>query len=196
MTLSEATDAVRRGLGVEPLVLPMSNDALRTVLEVAGGEHLAFQEYFVRRGHTDEIVAIAYTGAEQASAAPGVLDAIGNADVLMIPPSNPLLSVGPVLAVPSIREAVASHPNTVAVSPIVGGRALKGPADRVLASMGYMSSPAGVAAVYDGLIDTLVVDDADRDSAIEGLDVFATDTIMTGPESAARLCKEILSHVG
>jgi LPPG:FO 2-phospho-L-lactate transferase len=197
-TLSQAIDAVRRGLGVEVTVLPMSDDPVRTVVEVASGERLAFQEYFVRRGHADEVVAIAYTGAEDASAAPGVLDAIASADVLMIPPSNPLLSVGPVLAIPGVRQAVRSHPNTVAVSPIVGGRAIKGPADRILASFGNEVSAVGVSRLYEGIVDTFVIDEADSDAVphIAGMDVLVADTIMSGPPAASRLCKEILSHVG
>jgi LPPG:FO 2-phospho-L-lactate transferase len=197
-SLTEATDALRRALGIGARVIPMSDEPIRTLIDVAGGERLSFQEYFVHRQHADEIVGISYSGVERAAAAPDVLDAVAGADVLLIPPSNPLLSVEPVLATGGIGEALSSRTaRSVAVSPIVGGKALKGPADRVLASMGHDASASGVSALYRGLVDTFVIDTADREqeTSIDGMDVLVTDTIMSGPESAARLCKEILAHV-
>ncbi len=199
-TLTQATGALASALGIAARVLPMSDDPVRTKLTVASGGTLDFQEYFVRRHQKDEISAVSYEGAEAAHPAPGVLRAIEAADVLVIPPSNPPLSIGPVLAVPGIREAIASAGGVrVGVSPIVGGRALKGPADRVLASLGHEVSPVGVARIYEGLLDHFVLDAADTQLAGEveatGVRAVVCDTIMSGPEEAARVAKTVLDHV-
>jgi LPPG:FO 2-phospho-L-lactate transferase len=200
-TLTEAIDALRRAMGIEIVVLPMSNEPVRTEVVTAFGERLDFQTYFVRRHHADMITEVSFVGAEASSPAPDVLDAIGGADVIVIPPSNPLVTVAPVLAVPCVRDALASSGATrIAVSPIVGGRSIKGPLDALLASMGHEVSPAAVAKIYAGLIDVFVLDDADADqsSAIEtlGMRPIVCDTIMSGAEEAARLAKEILDHAG
>ncbi len=197
-TLTEATDALRRALDVAALVHPMSDDPVRTTLDLDGGERVSFQEYFVHRQHRDVVTGISYEGAEDAAAAPGVLEAIASADLIVFPPSNPLLSVEPVLRVPGIREAIQNRAApSIAVSPIVGGKALKGPADRVLISMGHEATAGGVSALYGGLVDTFVMDETDRPSAGDvAMDVLVCDTVMSGPEAAAKLCKEILAHVG
>jgi LPPG:FO 2-phospho-L-lactate transferase len=198
-TLSEATDALRRALGVECLVVPATDDPLRTVLRTADGHELDFQEYFVHRRQEPEIEGVFFRG--DATAAPGVVDAIATADVVLIPPSNPVLSVEPVLHVAGVREALRTVRGTrVAVSPIVGGRALKGPADRIMRALGHEVSPAGVARVYRDLIDVFVIDEQDalHAPAVES-DVLRTvvcDTIMRSPEDAARLCKTVLDAVG
>lgn len=198
-TLTEATDAIRRGLGISCCVLPMSDDPVRTALITTSHERLDFQEYFVRRGHTDEIASVDYVGANHASPAPGVLEALDAADLLILPPSNPILSIAPILALAQIRRAF-SHGNAtrVGISPIVGGAALKGPADRVLGSMGYDVSSLGVHAYYEGLLDHLLVDDADGDLVAPATapEWLVTDTIMSGPDSAAELAKKVVGLAG
>jgi LPPG:FO 2-phospho-L-lactate transferase len=200
-TLSEATAALANALGIEASVLPASDDLLRTVLENSDGEHLDFQEYFVRRKQKEEIKRVSYQGAADATPAPGVIDAISSAEIVAIPPSNPILSIGPVLAVPGISEAMrATDAVRVGVSPIVGGRALKGPADLILASLGHDVSPVGVARIYEGLLDAFVLDAVDERHApaVEalGMRAIVCDTIMSGPEEAARVVKTILDRVG
>lgn len=199
-SLTEATAALARAMGVNATVLPATDDVLRTVLEIPSGERLAFQEYFVRRRQADEIVGVTYEGAVEARPAPGVLDAIAGAAVIVIPPSNPILSIAPILAVPAVRVTIEAAPGKrVGVSPIVGGRALKGPADRVLASLGHEVSPVGVATLYKDFLDVFVLDEADADEArrVEGLGIRAAvcDTIMSGPEESARVAKAVMDHV-
>lgn len=194
-SLSAATDAVRRALGVACRVLPMSDDPAPTLLRTTGGEVLDFQTYFVRRGQRDEIASVEVAGG---SPAPGVLEALAGADVVVIPPSNPLLSVAPVLAVDGVRDALAAASAVrVGVSPIVGGRALKGPADRLLASLGYEVSAAGVAGTYCRLVDVFVLDETDAPLAADvealGMRPVVCDTIMRSAEDAARLAKIVLA---
>jgi LPPG:FO 2-phospho-L-lactate transferase len=196
-TLSEATDALRTAMGIPVRVLPMSDDPVRTALVTSSGEHLDFQTYFVRRQHADVISGVSFEGASDARPAPGVVEAIGSAATIVIPPSNPLVTVAPVLAVPRIRDAVATSSATrVAVSPIVGGHAVKGPLDALLSSLGHEVSALGVARIYAGLIDVFVLDQVDEPQAsgIEalGMRVLVCDTMMTGPEEAARLAKTVL----
>src|SRR5215210_6665162 len=149
-TLTEVTAGLSGALGVESAVLPMSDDLVSTVLETPEGR-LEFQEYFVRRGQRDEVLAIELRGVNKASPTERVLAAISGADAIVLCPSNPLVSVGPILAVPGMMEALASSSAPkVAVSPIVGGRALKGPADKMLASLGHEVSATGVARIYTG----------------------------------------------
>lgn len=190
-TLTQAIDALRAGLGVAVRVLPMSDDALSTVLTTSSGATLDFQTYFVRHQHRDEIASVTYEGT--AAPAPGVVDALRSADVVIIGPSNPMLSIGPILALPGVRDAIGT---AVAVSPIVGGKAVKGPADRLLASLGHEISPAGVARIYEGLVDVFVLDavDASQRDEIEalGLRTIVCDTMMPGPDEAARLAREII----
>ncbi len=198
--LGEVTQALAQAFGIDSTVLPMSDDPVRTVLTTTEGERLDFQTYFVRRQHTDDLSNIEYTEAEASTPAHGVIEAIQAADVITIPPSNPVLSVAPILAVPGVRTALTrSAAIRVAVSPIVGGRALKGPADRVLSSLGHEVSPVGVARLYKGLVDVFVLDsiDAGRSGDIEALEMrpVVLDTIMSGPEEAARLSKDILDAI-
>jgi len=181
-TLSEATQEIARAFGLACRLLPMSDHSVRTVVGTDAGE-LSFQEYFVRRGWQDEVRALRFQGADEARPGPGVLDAIIGAGTIIVAPSNPLVSIGPILAVPGVREALQeTQAAVVAVSPIVGGRALKGPADRMLASLGHEPSAVGVAGLYAGFLDTLVLDRADAAlaPAVEALGVRAavTDTVM------------------
>jgi LPPG:FO 2-phospho-L-lactate transferase len=197
--LSEATAAVARAFGLRCRLLPMSDDRLRTIVTTDGGE-LSFQEYFVRRGQRDEVRALRFDGAAAARPAPGVLEAIAQASAVIVAPSNPLVSIGPVLAVPGVRQALRdSHAPVAAVSPIVGGRALKGPADRMLASLGHASSAAGVARLYADFLDVLVIDreDAALAGAVEsaGVRAVVTDTIMHDAASRRALAQATLNAV-
>jgi LPPG:FO 2-phospho-L-lactate transferase len=198
-TLSDAIDALRRAMAITATVVPMSDDPVRTELVTSTGERLDFQTYFVRRQHGDVVSSVGFVGASEASPAPGVLDALEGAELIVLPPSNPIVTVAPVLAVPGIRRAIeASTAPRVAVSPIVGGRAVKGPLEALLPAFGHDVSPAGVARIYRGLVDAFVLDtvDADQVPAIEalGMRTIVCDTIMTGPDEAARLAKEILER--
>jgi LPPG:FO 2-phospho-L-lactate transferase len=179
-------------------VLPVTNDRLRTMVTIEGAGEVGFQEYFVQRRHDVVVTAVRFDGAELAAPAPGVLDAIGSAERIVIAPSNPIVSIAPVLAVPGVRDAVAARRDSVvAVSPIVAGAALKGPADRMLRELGHEPSVVGVARIYAGIASTLVIDEADADLAAaveaEGLRCIVTKTVMHGPDEAAALAHEVLA---
>ena len=195
-TLTGVTATLSGALGVENAVLPMTDDSVSTVLQTPEGR-LEFQEYFVRRGQRDEVLAVELRGIEDARPSGEVLAAISGADAIVFCPSNPVVSVGPILAVPGMKEALAaSRAPKVAVSPIVGGRALKGPADKMLLSLGHEASATGVAAMYSGLVDGMVVDSVDREerAGIEdiGMRVFVTDAVMRDARDRARLARETL----
>jgi LPPG:FO 2-phospho-L-lactate transferase len=197
--LSAVTAALAAALGVGARLLPVTDDPVRTLVETPSGT-LAFQEYFVRRQHADAVLGLTFDGIGAARPAPGVLDAVTGADLLVVAPSNPFLSVEPVLAVPGVREAVrATAARRVAVSPIVGGRAVKGPAAQILETLGHDVSALGVARLYTGLVDVMVIDDADTALAGPiadlGFDVVVTDTIMGGPAGRERLARELLGLV-
>ena len=190
--LSSITVEAARLFGVEHTVLPVSDDRLRTEVRTAEAGWVSFQDYFVGRACRDEVSELRFTGA--ASPAPGVIDAVATSDVVVIAPSNPPLSIWPILAVESVRAAVARHRAVVAVSPLFGGKPLKGPADRVMASLGLPRGNRGVAEAYEGLIDALVVDSGDAAGArlIEGPEVVACDTHIGDVESGRRLAEAIL----
>jgi LPPG:FO 2-phospho-L-lactate transferase len=195
-TLTEVTAGLCVALGVESAVIPMSDDPVSTVLETPEGR-LEFQEYFVRRGQRDEVLGIEFRGIQDAGPTERVLAAISGADAIVFCPSNPVVSVGPILALPGMTEALASSSAPkVAVSPIVGGRALKGPADRMLASLGHEVSATGVARMYAGLVDGMVVDRVDQSerAGIEalGMRVLVTESVMRDAEDRARLASETL----
>jgi LPPG:FO 2-phospho-L-lactate transferase len=195
-TLTEVTTGLSGVLGVNSAVLPMSDDPVSTVLVTAEGR-LEFQEYFVRRGQRDEVLAIELRGIRDAGPTERVLAAISGADAIVLCPSNPVVSVGPILALPGMTEALASSSAPkVAVSPIIGGRALKGPADRMLASLGHEVSATGVARMYAGLVDGMVVDRTDEEerARIEalGMRVLVTQSVMSDAEDRARLALETL----
>jgi LPPG:FO 2-phospho-L-lactate transferase len=192
--LSEATARIAAALGLEARLLPATDDPVRTFVETPAGT-FAFQTWFVERGHRDEVDAVHYAGAPEAAPAPGVLDALAAADVILLAPSNPYVSIGPILAVQEIREALARRTvPCVAVSPLVGGRAVKGPADRMLARLAGGTTPAHVAGCYEGLIDVLVVDESD--AAVElpaGIRPVVTRTLMTDLDAAMRLAEVALA---
>ena len=199
-TLSAVTAGLTTALGVRPRLLPVTDDAVRTLVDTPSGR-LPFQEYFVRRRHTDAVLGLTFRGVEAALPAPGVLDALSGADLVVVAPSNPFLSVEPVLAVPGVREALrTTSARRLAVSPIVGGQAIKGPAARILETLGHEVSALGVARLYTGLVDVMVVDDTDAAlaAAIEdlGFEVLVTDTVMGGPDGRERLARELLAAAG
>jgi LPPG:FO 2-phospho-L-lactate transferase len=195
-TLTEVAAHVTQALGVIQVVLPMSDDPVRTKVACADGRTLAFQEYFVRERCAPEVTGVSFEGAGEARPAPGVLDAIAEADVVVICPSNPLVSVGPVLAVPGVRAALEAHPFVAGISPIVAGAALKGPADRMLASAGHEVTAAGVARLYQGLCDHFVVDE--RDAALVGevealgMACSTADTVMTDGTASEKLARHVM----
>lgn len=195
-TLTGITGELARALGVPGRILPMCDEKVSTVLKTPAGL-LEFQEYFVRRRQRDEVLGLDLRGIEAARPTDAVLEALSGADVVVFCPSNPVVSLGPILSVPGMREALRAAPAPkVAVSPIVGGRALKGPADRMLHSLGHEVSSAGVAALYEGLLDGMVVDrdDEGQRGDIEGLgmDVLSTDAVMHDPPDRERLAREVL----
>jgi LPPG:FO 2-phospho-L-lactate transferase len=187
--LSEVTERLAHALGLTASLLPATDDPLRTFLETPAGT-LPFQTWFVARGHRDEVDAVHYVGSPEASPAPGVLEALREADLIVIAPSNPYVSIGPILAVSEIQEAIRMrHVPCVAVSPLVGGRAVKGPADRMLRRLAGGTEPAHVASCYEGLIDALVIDELDAPAQpIRGLGrTVVTETLMTDAAAARRL---------
>ena len=199
-TLSEVTAELAAAWGLGFTVRPVTEDRLRTMLTVSGEEgEVAFQDYFVRRRHAVEVTGVRFDGAEAATPAPGVLAAIEAAAHVVVAPSNPIVSIGPLLAVPGVREAVtARRDDVVAISPIVGGKALKGPADRLMRELGHESSVVGVARLYAPIAGTLVIDevDAGHAEAVQnaGLRCVVTDTIMRDPPAAAALCAAALTR--
>lgn len=193
--LSVITTEVADSFDLRAAVVPATNDTLRTEVRIEGDEWLSFQEYFVLRGNRDEVKELRYPGSEAARPAPGVLEAIGAAEVVVIGPSNPPLSIWPILAINEIRQAIRSHQRVVAVSPLFGGKALKGPADRVMASLGLRAGNAGVIEAYAGLIEMLVIDTQDADDArqLGGVEIMVTDTRMARATRARELAEEILA---
>jgi LPPG:FO 2-phospho-L-lactate transferase len=192
--LSGVTAALAEDFELTARIIPASDDPVRTKVRLDHG-WTDFQDYFVLRGNRDEVHEVDYQGAEQASPAPGVLEAIAAADLIVIGPSNPPLSIWPILAVPGVRRALEGHPRVTAVSPLFGGKALKGPADRVMASLGLAPGNAGIVEAYRGLIHVLVVDveDARDGQELEGVRLIPTDTRIPDPDSAARLASEIIA---
>ena len=194
--LTGITTDLSDALGVRSVILPMCDEPVATVLETPEGP-LQFQEYFVRRRQRDEVLATEVRGIEEAKPTDAVLQALAAADLVVFCPSNPVVSIGPILTVPGMSEALAAaRAPRIAVSPIVGGRALKGPADRMLASLGHEVSAAGVARMYEGLVEGMVIDRVDEGerSEIEALDmrVLATDAIMRDAPDRTRLAREVL----
>lgn len=200
-SLSEVTAEIAAAWGLGFRILPVTEAPLRTMVTVADEGEIAFQEYFVRRHHDVAVTSVRFDGAEDSQPAPGVLAAIAQADVVVIAPSNPIVSIGPLLAVPGVRDAVAARREaTVAVSPIVAGAALKGPADRMLSELGHEPSVVGVARLYRDLAATLVVDEADAASVraveAEGVRCVARPTIMSEPGVTEALARAVLGMEG
>jgi LPPG:FO 2-phospho-L-lactate transferase len=194
--LSRVTAALAAAFGLEATLLPATDDRLRTWVETPAGA-LPFQEWFVRRGHRDPVDGVRFEGAESAQPAPGVPDALRDADLIVIAPSNPYVSIGPILAVPGIRAALVSRRvPCVAVSPLIGGRAVKGPAAAMLARVAGGTGAEYVARCYVGVIDAFVFDEADAEDADAvaalGVQPIVTRTLMADRAAARRLAEVAL----
>jgi LPPG:FO 2-phospho-L-lactate transferase len=195
-TLSDVTAEICRKLGVRPRILPMSNSRVETRIDTLGGE-LGFQEYFVKRRYQDPVRSVRFAGAAEAQPAPGVIDAILSASAVLIAPSNPVTSIGPILAIPGIREALRETRATVtAVSPIIGNAAVSGPAGTLMAAQGLPVSIAGVAEAYRDFLDLLIADRSDRPVARQleesGLGVHCAGTLMKTIEDKFTLAHTVL----
>lgn len=195
-TMSQVTTAQAAVFGLGINVLPASDDPIRTELHVAAEGWISFQEYFVDRHHQPEIDDVRFSGTGAAAPAPGVVEAMVQSDLVVVAPSNPPLSIWPILAVPDVGRAMADVERVVAVSPLFGGRPLKGPADRIMAGLGLPKGNEGVILAYDGLLTSLVVDDgdaADLSLADDRVDIVTADTRITEPDAAARLAAVIVA---
>ena len=198
--LTALTARLRAWLGVGAGILPMTDEPVATLVRTPEGE-LDFQDYFVRRGHADEVLGVRIAGIESAVMTSEVTAALDGADAIVLCPSNPIVSIGPILAVSGFQDRLRdSRAPVVAVSPIVGGQALKGPADQMLATLGYEVSAAGVAALYGDFLDGMVIDSrdamlADRIAGL-GIAVYVTDTIMRNDDDRCRLADETLAFAG
>jgi len=196
-TKTEVTAELCRRLGVTVRLLPVTDDVVATYFDTELGR-LSFQEYFVRHHHDVAVTAIDIVGAEEATASAEVLTALREASRIVVAPSNPLISIDPILRVPGVRDVLERRrDDVVAVSPIIDGRALKGPADRLLAELGHDVSCLGVVDFYKGLVGTWIIDVADENRAddVRGrdVDVIVTTTIMAERENARRLCAAVLA---
>jgi LPPG:FO 2-phospho-L-lactate transferase len=189
--LSAVTERFARALGIRARILTATDDRLRTWIQVENGE-LPFQDWFVRERHEPEVHGVRFEGAETAGPAPGVLEVLGDADLIVIAPSNPFVSIGPILAVEPIRTAIAErHVPAVAVSPLIGGRAVKGPADRMMRRLAGGAGPAHVASCYKGLIDALVYDKADGEVELD-VRPLVTETLMSDAAARRRVAETAL----
>jgi len=193
--LGSITYFLRQRLGVQTPIYPMSDDPVATMIDTPDGR-LAFQDYFVRRRQQDEVIGVEFVGIEAASPAAAALDALRDAELILFAPSNPIVSIGPILAIDGFRQVIAERRvPAIAISPLIGGKALKGPADRMMQTLGHESSAVGVARLYEGLIDGFVVDHVDADQASEienlGIAVLVTDAIMHDVADRGRLAREV-----
>ena len=196
--LKEITKEIASAMGISVNLLPMTEDRVETMVTLLeSGDEISFQEYFVKHRHEVPISSVRFNGSQQAQATHGVIDAIREAEVVIIAPSNPLVSIAPIFSIPEISNALKERKeDVVAVSPIVAGSALKGPADRLLNELGYEASVEGVAKYYQDWINTLIIDKADFDSVenIEslGINCVSTETVMSDPQIAASLGSTLL----
>lgn len=199
-TLTAATAAMAAALGISARILPATDDRCRTIVDTDEGP-LELQEYFVARRQEPEVRGVRFDGVEAARPTPEVLEALRSAELIVIGPSNPTVSIGPILALDGVRQALAaSSARRVAVSPIVAGAALKGPADRMLASLGHQSSALGVARIYDGLVTEFVLDEADAElaPAVEalGMRALVLPTIMRSEADRRSLAEALAAPPG
>ena len=188
-TLSDVTTQTAIALGIPEHIMPATDQTIRTRVQIEDGTWLPFQEYFVARRHQDEVRALEYSGIEAATPAPGLIEAIAAADLVVIAPSNPPLSIWPILQIPGVAGAVRKAASVVAISPLFGGKALKGPADRVLAALGLSPGTAGILEAYTGLLSALVIDTTDADDtglATDHVKVLAADIRISDPEAGRR----------
>ncbi len=199
--LSSVTAEIAAGFGLRLTLLPMSDDPVRTVLTLPDGTELSFQEYFVKLRHDVVVKEVRYEGAEAAQPGPHVIEALVSAEIVVVAPSNPVVSIGPILAVPGVKEVLARRrEDVVAVSPIIGGAALKGPADRLMAELGGEASADGVARHLADFVGTIVIDQVDAGLAglVEdaGVRAVVAETVMSSPEHARELARVVLSSRG
>ena len=197
--LSAVTERIARAVGLQLALLPATDDRLRTRIRTPAGE-FEFQEWFVARGHADRVDQVVYDGAADVTPAPGVLEALEAAELIAIAPSNPFVSIGPILAVDEIRALVERRrERVVAVSPLIGGRAVKGPAEAMFQSLACGTGAAQVTDCYKGLIGALVIDEADADDAAavaeRGVRPLVTRTLMSEPDARAELVETVLGLV-
>lgn len=198
--LTQVTAEIAAAWGIELSLLPMTEDRVRTRITLETGETIDFQRYFVERQHADPVAAVDIVGALDAAPTPEVLDALAGCDIIVIAPSNPILSIDPILALPGIRDLLRRRRHSVvAISPIVGAKAVKGPAAEVLRTLGHEVSAAGVAAMYSDIASAIVIDDVDADLAVRcaeiGVEATVTNTMMTSPEIAARLARVTIDSI-
>jgi LPPG:FO 2-phospho-L-lactate transferase len=196
-TLGEVTTELVRAWGLEIRLVPVTDDVLRTRMQLVDGPEVGFQEYFVRLRHDVAVAGVRFEGAEDARPGPGVLEALSGAEAIVVCPSNPVVSIGPLLAVPGVLDHLRRYRDRiVGVSPIIAGAALKGPADRLLREMGFESSVVGVARWYASWMGTLVIDEADAGLAsaveAEGVRCIVAPTIMSSVERSAALSRTVL----
>ena len=199
-TLSEVTREIAAKWGVGINVIPMSNDPVRTIVTTVRGEDLNFQDYFVRLAHDVEIASIKFQGHETAHPAPELISEILEADIILIAPSNPLVSIAPILSITGIRDVLQKRrKDVIAISGIIGGKALKGPAGRLLNELGYEASAAAVAEIYKDIAGTFVIDTVDKHERMRiqelGLNCIITDTVMTDSAKAADLCRTTFEEI-
>lgn len=197
-TLSEATAAIAHAWEVQASILPMSNEQVRTVVHTEAGA-LPFQEYFVKGRGEGRVQRVELRGLELALPAPGVCEAIRTADLIILPPSNPIVSIGPILALPGLRDALRETPAPiVAISPLVAGKPIKGPADRLLGGLGIEVSAVGVAGLYQDFLDTFVIDEQDAYQRLrleqQGFSVIVMDTIMGNIDKSIALARAVVSR--
>ena len=191
MPLSDVTAEIAGRAGVRARILPATDDRVRTHVHTPAGS-FPFQEWFVARAHEDDVDAVSYEGADDARAAPGVLEALAGAEAILVAPSNPYLSIGPILAVSEIRGALETRgARCVAVSPLVDGKAVSGPLDRMLSRMAGGTTPAHVTNCYSGLIDALVIDEADAPAEAD-IELVVTRTLMSDRDAARCLAEMVL----
>ncbi|MCB0870867.1 MAG: 2-phospho-L-lactate transferase [Solirubrobacterales bacterium] len=190
--LTDAQAQIGRGLGIQATVLPMSDQPVRTRIK-SSGEWRGLQEYLILEGGQTEVEGVELAGIESADPTPEVLDAIGQADLVVIGPSNPVISIGPILAVPGIREAmIAADAPVIAVSPYVAGKVIKGPTDLFMMAIGRPTTAAGVATLYQGVIDAMINDADDPDPPPSEVRSFSTATLMHSAESRATVARAVL----
>lgn len=198
-TLSQVTAAIAAAHGVRQRLLPMSDQPVRTKVTLTGVGTIAFQDYLVHRRGRGRVHAIRYAGTRRARPAPGVLTALRRADAIVLPPSNPFVSIGPILAVPGVRAALRRHPRVAAVTPLVRGLPIKGPLDRMLRGLGHEVSAVGVARLYRDIVDVFVLDERDADLAPRiadlGMRAVVADTIMRTPARSQALARVVLDSL-
>jgi LPPG:FO 2-phospho-L-lactate transferase len=191
---TDAQAQIARGLGVEARVLPMSDTPVRTQVTTPGGER-GLQEYLILDGGQPQVLGVQLDGIEAAEPTPEALEALRDAEVIVVGPSNPVISIGPILAVPGMRKAIAASPApVVAVSPYVAGAVVKGPTDRFMEGIGRPTTAAGVASLYAGLIDAMVVDEGDPDTPPAEIPTLAAPTLMEGAAGRVRLARTVLDY--